>query len=231
LDTASTQTNEEGGLSYLLHCILHKRTARTPGLIFAETGNLAAALSLRSRQTDSFEAPQLVAYERKVAALHAGGPVIPMRYGYFVEDEATAVRLLEEHRAEYEELLDRLKGRVEMGLRVVWGPAGESRLASEANAPAPDWVAADLTQSERTWAAGIEADLADLYAEERSEARPNGSGRVVSLHFLVPRRAVRSFRAQLHGIVSSQGRDFLMSGPGPPWNFAMAAAPKRRCAR
>jgi hypothetical protein len=241
-----SETDEEGGLSYLVHCILHKRAARAAGLIFVESGRLAAALSLRGCATGAPEATQLVAYERKISALHAAGPVIPMRYGYVVEDEAAAVRLLEERGAEYEELLERLKDRVEMGLRVLWdAPSGglkqpsEVPLASVAAAPGAAWLAAarsrhsppaDLTQAERTWAAGIDADLADLYAEERREARPAGAGRMVSLYFLVPRRAVRRFRARLCRIVSPQGRDFLVSGPWAPWNFVMAVSPEGRLA-
>ena len=45
--------------------------------------------------------------------------VIPLRYGCVMESESAVIRLLEDHRQEYEALLARLTGMTEMGIRVL----------------------------------------------------------------------------------------------------------------
>ena len=52
----------------------------------------------------------LLAYERVVEAIHARQAVIPLRYGCVMESESAVIRLLEDHRQEYEALLARLLG-------------------------------------------------------------------------------------------------------------------------
>jgi hypothetical protein len=224
-------------MKYLVHCILRNQAgrpaARKVGVTFVESGNLAAAVTLCDRETAPVETAQLLGYERAISLLLAGGPVIPLRYGCLVEDEAAVLRLLEEHRAEYEALLERLEDRIEMGLRVLWDAPEDSQPAPVPATPATAYLAAarrrhssaaDLTLAEREWAGGICAALSDLYSEERREAQFAGPGRLVSLYFLVPRPAVRRFRTRLRRIVSGQGRGFLVSGPWPPYNFVTGAA-------
>ena len=224
-------------MKYLVHCILRRpapcAAARGQGVIFVESGNLSAAVTPRGSGTAPPDARQLLGYERVISKLHASGPVIPLRYGCLVEDEAAAVRLLEEGSAGYEALLERLENRVEMGLRVLWEAAGDSLPAPTPATPGAAYLAAarrrrcleaELTPAERAWAAGVCAGLSDLYSEESQEARFAGAGRLVSLYFLVPRQAVRRFRARLRRMVSGQGRGFLVSGPWPPYNFVNSGA-------
>lgn len=221
----------------LIHCILRNPAAcpaaRRRGVTLVESGNLAAAVTHSGSGSAAPDATQLLRYERVIANLHAAGPVIPLRYGCLVEDEAAAVRLLEEGRAGYEALLQRLENQVEMGLRVLWDAPQDGPPAAPPATPGAAYLAAarrrrclqpELTPAEREWALGVCAGLSDLYCEERQEARLAGAGRLVSLYFLVPRQAVRRFRARLRRMVSGQGRGFLVSGPWPPYNFVNGAA-------
>jgi hypothetical protein len=221
----------------LVHCILRNPAAcpasRRRGVAFVESGNLAAAVTLCGSESAPPDARQLLGYQRVISNLHAAGPVIPLRYGCLVEDEAAAMRLLEEGRAGYEALLDRLENRVEMGLRVLWDAAGDGPPAPAPATPGAAYLAAArrrrcleaaLTPAEREWAGGVCAGLSDLYSEERQEARFAGDGRLVSLYFLVSRQTVRRFRARSRRMLSGQGRGFLLSGPWPPYNFVNGAA-------
>jgi Gas vesicle synthesis protein GvpL/GvpF len=223
-------------MKYLVHCILRnpaaRPAARREGVTFVESGNLAAAVTLRDSESAPLQARQLLRYQRAISHLHAAGPVIPLRYGCLVADEAAAVRLLEERRAEYEALLERLEDRVEIGLRVYWDAPEDCAPAPMPATPGAAYLAVarrrhgaatGLTPAEREWAGGVCAGLSGLYSEERREARCAGPGRLVSLYFLVPRPAVRRFRARLRRMLSGQGCGFLVSGPWPPYNFVMGA--------
>ena len=63
--------------------------------------------------------PQCWLLRRVVEAIHARQSVIPLRYGCLMESESAIVRLLEDHRQEYEAILGRLRGMTEMGIRVL----------------------------------------------------------------------------------------------------------------
>jgi len=222
-------------MNYLVHCILRnpgEPPARNRGVAFFSSGDLAAAVTLHSSGSAPPDATELLRYERVVSNLHGAGPVIPLRYGCLVEDEAAGMRLLEDGRAGYQALLERLENWVEMGLRVLWDAAEDPRPASMPVTPGAAYLAAarrrccregELTREEREWAGGVCAVLSDLYCDERREARRAGAGRLVSLYFLVPRQAVRRFRARLRRMLSAQGRGFLLSGPWPPYNFVNGA--------
>jgi hypothetical protein len=206
--------------------------AHRQSVAFFESGNLAAAVTRHGGGSAPPDATELLKYERVISNLHAGGPVIPLRYGCLVDGEAAAARLLEDGRAGYEALLERLENRVEMGLRVLWDtPAGCPPAPTPAT-PGAAYLAAvrrrrgveaELTLAEREWAGGVCAGLSDLYSEQRQEGRFAGTGRLVSLYFLVPRPSVRRFRGRLRRIISGQGRGFLVSGPWPPYNFVNGA--------
>ena len=224
-------------MKYLVHCILRNRME--PAQAISEAGvrlvaseNLAAAVSPCEPKTAAPETSRLLAYESVISALHASGSVIPLRYGCLVENECDIERLLDERRAGYEALLERLEGRVEMGLRVLWEQE-ESRATPTPATPGAAYLAsirrrrsnaAELNEAEREWAGRLCATLAGLYSEKRSEMRPAAPGRVVSLYFLVPRAAVERFRGRLRRIVSKEGRRFLVSGPWPPYNFVTPEA-------
>ena len=116
-------------MKYLVHCILRNRLAapetRKNSVRLIASGTLAAAVTPVGNETAAPDTSQLLAYETVISALHASGTVIPLRYGCLIEDESQIGRLLDERRIEYEGLLDRLEGRVEIGLRVLWEARAE----------------------------------------------------------------------------------------------------------
>lgn len=172
---------------------------------------------------------RLLAHERAIAWFHASRTVIPIRFGCVVEESAVLDRI-RERRVEYEELLGRLEGRSEMGLRLWWAPPPEEPQPAREGArylAAVRGRHAGLRPDERTWAARIACELKGLYAGQRNEARPADNGRLVSLYFLVPRDSVEDFRGRARQMKTVVPLDMkvLVSGPWPPYNFATLAQP------
>jgi hypothetical protein len=65
--------------------------------------------------------------------------------------------------------------------------------------------------------------LSGCYSEQRREISPADQGRLVSLYFLTPKTDVERFRDQARQIRTPGGTKLLLSGPWPPYNFAVAA--------
>lgn len=55
-----------------------------------------------------------------VEEIMQGGPILPMRFGTLLGERQRVVTMLAEHSGAFEEALCRLRGRVEMGLKVLW---------------------------------------------------------------------------------------------------------------
>ncbi len=197
-----------------------------------ESGGLAAAMTLWPEQDPPLDVARLLAYEETIANIHATRTVIPLRFGCVVDGESEVLRLLQQHRLEYERLLTQWEGLTEMGLRVWRGarsaagpPAGAGDLSVGAR-----YLAAvrercpGLMPDERKCALRIADRLKGLYRGSREEAGSASNGRLVSLYFLVPRASVGDFREKARSIDLLQDMKLMVSGPWPPYNFASPAA-------
>jgi len=174
-----------------------------------------------------------------------------MRYGCVVPQESQVIQFLEEHGPQYEALLQELDGCVEMGLRVLlasgpWaavtpgGPEGCREVAGPHPAAPP--AAADrlglayLTARKAHYArqdrwtkeyiqaaARCQAQFAGLYVKAKTEA-PSPRLPLLSLYFLVPRRAVPSFRLAFRHLTETEPARLLLTGPWPPYNFVTSGS-------
>ena len=103
-------------MKYLLYGIVREDLAGyapQPGIRLLTAHGLAAAVSAVEETTSPPSVSSLLAYEKVVEAIHARQAVIPMRYGCVMESESVVIRLLEDHRPEYETLLARLRDAVD----------------------------------------------------------------------------------------------------------------------
>ena len=66
--------------------------------------------------------------------------------------------------------------------------------------------------------------LAGLYVRRKVEVPESSSSRPLSIHFLVPRDSIDSFRHAARQFRSRQPLKLLLSGPWPPYNFVDRAA-------
>ncbi len=217
----------------LLHCIFHYDGTDAPEECGPEVSivhrhDLAVATSPWSDGEAQLDVARLLAYEKTTAVLHATRTVVPLRFGCVMEDQSQILGWLEEHRAEFEQLLSQLDGLDEMGLQL-WSelPPAQERLPWEPlpTLPGARYLAAarrrhaSLTPLEEGWAHRICGSLEGFYVRQKREAHPAPGGRLVSLHFLVARAAAADFRERARRLALPAGMKFLVSGPWPPYNF------------
>jgi hypothetical protein len=177
----------------------------------------------------------LLHHERVVERLMADRPLLPARFGTLLRGEAALVHVLALNRDRLTAGLERVRGCVELGVRVLWAadpqvddPAGESPPPSEGEGAGRAYMlarAARERQRQRT-----EARAAELAASLNRMFLPSardGAVRVLPTPpfvlagaYLVPRERATAFRAT----VDEAGAAFrslriLCTGPWPPYHF------------
>jgi hypothetical protein len=218
-------------MKYLLYCIVQpdlEAAPLKPGIGVVAAHGLAAVVARVEQTSLAPSVSSVLAFEKVVEAIHARQAVIPLRFGCLMESEAAILRLLEDHRQEYEFLLGRLRGMTEMGIRVLC-PARPRILPEFPLSPGAAYLASlrkryscgnSLAPEEAQLADRIAALLSGCYTEQRREISPADQGRLLSLYFLTPKTGVEHFRNQARQICPPGGTKLLFSGPWPPYNFA-----------
>jgi hypothetical protein len=204
--------------------------------------DLTAAIS-RLTPTGLFpDAHRILTYKRVVDFFHQAQTVIPIRYGCKLNGRQQIVRLLEEQSAQYGRLLSAVKGRVEMGIRILISECARPKVPEK-------FCHAESITSGRSFLADRKAfyeqqgggseeikcitrccrdSFAGLYVNCKTQTafvfnpgQKHSNSQLVSLYFLVPRGAVEHFRQVFRQISQSETAKFLLSGPWPPYNFVM----------
>jgi len=205
---------------------------------------LAAAIS---QVLDPDIAPtvgRLQAFAAVVEALHAVGPagsartVLPMRYGCLLPTEGRVVALLRERGPEFAAALDGVEGCAEMSVRAILDEDPIAAASPRARCDPPDasegeayLVSRKACYARQTLSAQTAAALGEravavfrgLFVRYVSEYSPHPSRPyrvpILSLHFLVRRSHVESFRRVFQVLERSESAKMLLSGPWPPYNF------------
>lgn len=200
-----------------------------PLTILGDSGPLAV-VSLAGPTPLALTREHLLRHEALVEALMEGRAVLPARFGTTVS-LPVLFEALGRHAAALAQSLDRVRGRVELALRVI-DPA-----ASEAPAPRPsratarggrDYLLA-LLEAERRQArlredadsasARIAAALAPL-AESVVHSGPSGR-QLLKAAYLVRRERLEALREAINGQRAANPRlAFLATGPWPTYSFA-----------
>jgi hypothetical protein len=194
--------------------------------------------------------PQLsrvLEFEGVVEALHSAFSIIPVRFGSSFLDLDKLQHFLEKNAAELTKLLDHLKGKDEMGIRVLAKPRAMQAHQEQPGEPENPGTGRQYLVAKRAiYEAGgrrseqekeiilfLERHFQDVYTKMKAEAArddtsamPGTSGAetnpprlLISTYFLVPRTCLEAFREKF-AWVSFDGAKFLLSGPWPPYNFA-----------
>lgn len=214
-------------------------------------GDIAAVVSpLAASKVPATEA-NLWKHEGVIESLMADWAVLPARFGTVLTDEAAIRDVLTTHYAHFVATLERVRGRVELGLRVLWDPP-RSMADSQRSAiddiyrpPFPDGRSSPasgrgylLARLERereaqVWrreaealAAEVHAPLARLAAKSTRQVLLTPR-LLLTAAYLIERDRVKAFRRKVEGLSAANPElCFLCTGPWPPYNFVTTAVPE-----
>jgi gas vesicle protein GvpL/GvpF len=166
-------------------------------------------------------------HERVTEALMADRGVLPVRFGTTVAGEAELATMLTTRASEFRGLLELVRGRVEIGVRVLWTPPDED--PEPAGSEPAGAGRAYLMGALRTRHAG--ARLAETLHAALAEQAVSARRRVLvtprlllSGAYLVDRAAVDRFVGAADEVARAHGDVELMcTGPWPPHSFAAGA--------
>lgn len=176
-------------------------------------------------------------HDAVVRAAAGAGPVLPLRFGTVVRDEAAARRLLREHHDSARDQLQRIGAAREWGVKLVRRHEPEPAPAHSAPGERQGVTGTEyltrrrqaLAQQEAAeTAAERAADLltATLRPHVRESLRRGGSpgtALLLDLAFLVPLEEEAGFTAaaaELAGTLDAEGLAVEVSGPWAPYSFA-----------
>jgi hypothetical protein len=184
-----------------------------------------------------------LAHERAIEAVFKPHTVLPVRFCTIAEDEAKVRAILEREYAEFKGLLERMHGKVEVGVKAIFHETliyqeilerdGEIRRRKEAVASLPPQKAHwQLVEIGRMVEAALEAEKARV-REEIVEAlkgaccdfrlthRLLGERMIMNAAFLVDRAQEAAFDRKMDGLAERYGERVIFKYVGgfPPFNF------------
>jgi hypothetical protein len=190
-----------------------------PDLDGVREGELFAVFG---RQADIDPEPDaLWAHERVVERLMEDRTVLPMRFGSRVADEDELRRVLADGHDSFVSMLGRVRGRVELGVRVL---SCTPEHIGEA-ATGREYMLAKLSGGRRAAhaTATVHEPLAGLAADSRRQAA-GCSGELLRGAYLVDRGAVARFSAAVERLQEAHpDLPMLCTGPWPPYSFVREA--------
>lgn len=184
------------------------------------TDRLAAVVADRA-SAPAPSARALWEHEQVVEWLLREHTVLPMRFGSTLGDDADVRELLDARAGELSDALERVRGAVEIGVRVTW--AGEESAAPQAtlDRPGTAYLHGRLRSRQATDAAARRIDdrLRDLYRARRVRVAP-GPPALLRGAYLVDSTAVPRFRARATAAAAElTGAQLVTTGPWPPYSF------------
>ncbi len=171
---------------------------------------------------------ELLTYSKVVEDLHRLQPVVPMRYGCFLNGMESIRKILGERQRQYHALLEELDGRVEMGIRILLPEERADPRQEEQPADGRNYLLQRKTHYRMRERASRQQEIlvedclqafAGLYGRHRTETAVKNGTVILSLYFLVLRIHVARFQ-EAFGKLTANGKALsLLSGPWPPYNF------------
>lgn len=160
-------------------------------------------------------------HEDVVEALMADRDLLPVRYGTCLDDEAAAAHALEERYQELGGALERVRGAVELSLRVL--AAQDDAEPGQARPDAAAASGAEYIRSKARAGRTVQNVHEPLSRIARASTQRPGrvTGELLRAAYLVDRGRVDGFVERVAGLQStSPGLRLLCTGPWPPYSFA-----------
>jgi hypothetical protein len=161
----------------------------------------------------------VLAHERVLEAIMVRGPVLPVRFGTRLRSEEELATALRERQGSLLEALERVRGRVELGVRVLSGR--EERRATSALS-GRDYLLGRVSEhrSHEQAARKLHGPLAELAVASRKSEQPSPPAILVG-SYLVDEAEVERFRERGDALGRRQGDlRVVVTGPWPPYSFA-----------
>jgi hypothetical protein len=197
--------------------------ARAPLDMITE-GPLVAVLSRHAQAPDEPALDALWAHERVVESLMGERAVLPMRFGTRPPSAEGIGETLAARRDVLLEALDRVRGRVELAVRVLHSSA-RAATAPPSAATAPPSAAASGSEylrarlADARTGAALHEPLAALAVAERCWPE-RGPGELLRSSYLVEEPAVAQFRTAVEWLQREHpGTALLCTGPWPAYSF------------
>ncbi len=206
------------------------------------TGQVAALVSRTTRSRLRPERRNLSTHNAVLKWAMQDSSVLPVAFGVVATDEAALLRALRQNQAEISTQLDRVAGKIEMGLRVIWdvpnlfeyfiklrpelrqardATIGENQSASRDEMIELGRMFAELLTEERDRHYERVAEILGRHGVEIKRNPTRNERDVLTLACLIPRTAQAEFEqavtAAAAGFDSSFTFDF--NGPWAPHNF------------
>jgi hypothetical protein len=182
-------------------------------------GGLVAVFTRHAQSIGDPSPEALWSHEQVVERLMADRTVVPVRFGSTVAGEDALRRLLAERRESLTAAIARVRGRVELGLRV---HHEEPVAGGDMSASGRDYLLSRLQATRRAGdaAAALHEPLAAL-ASDSVRQPPGGAGELLRSAYLVDRRGVAGFCTRVRRLQDAHPEiAMLCTGPWPPYSFA-----------
>jgi hypothetical protein len=157
--------------------------------------------------------------EEVIEALMQDRDLLPVRYGTRLADKLTLARAIDERREPLAQALDRVRGAVELSLRVVSSGGPERLSAAHTGA---EYLHAKVRAEEARARArsSLHEPLAEL-ARDSVVRVPREPSELMRAAYLVDRPAVGDFTSLVGKLQEENpGFSLLCTGPWPPYSFA-----------
>jgi hypothetical protein len=197
--------------------------------------DIAAVASCLTRAEVPPTEDNLWRHEAVVEALMADRAVLPVRFGTLLADDAAVQAMLTAHYADFVTSLERVRGRVELSLRVLWNdrrpPTTDRRkhLGGQRSAVSGrSYLLARLEEERqrRAWrqraetlAGELHTPLAHLAVESTRQVLLTPR-LLLTAAYLVERDQVAAFKQEVEALSAAYpALRFLCTGPWPAYNF------------
>jgi len=154
-----------------------------------------------------------------VEALMHDRAVLPMRFGTCLRDEAAVHALLDDRRREFQRLLDDVRGRVELGVRIAGTPAVAT--AGQQPSTGAEYMAQrrGARREAEQIAKAVHTPLARI-ADRSTTQHTRGGSDLMTASYLLPDDRIGRFTRRIQELQRAHPELALTcTGPWPPYSF------------
>lgn len=204
-------------------------------------GDVAAVVSPSPLSPWPLDEAHVTLHETVVEDVMGNRPILPVRFNTLLGTAEAVIALLAQRAQVFRSALERVAGKVEMGLRILWQPAAEPEVSPDQEiqerGPGAEYLYWRLREERgrsRVRAEGerlihaLQAPLFSLAVERCLHPFPT-ERLLLTAAFLVDRDRVDAFRKRAAKVREDFPHlRFLLTGPWPPYHFVNGTEDNKR---